>query len=178
MKKTLSVPGFEGLYFVNADGQIFACERVSLMPKGGTRIYPAKQLKPHYLRGGYLKVVFHKNGKRSEIPVHRIVCAAFHGEPPTDRHQVNHKNGNKKDNTPSNLEWVTASENQKHAYSILDRKPSHTLPVVCINPKTKNIVKRYKMLKDVEVDGFTPSNVSSVVHGRLRTSGGFIWRAA
>jgi hypothetical protein len=177
MKKTHPVFGFEDLYSVNEDGQIFAHERVAFMPKGGTRIYPAKQLKLHYIRSGYLMVALCKNGKKSEVPVHRIVCAAFHGEPPTDQHQVNHKNGNKKDNTPSNLEWVTASENQKHAYSVLDRKPSHTLPVVCINPKTGNIVKRYQMLKDVEIDGFTPSNVSTVVHGRMKTSGGFIWRA-
>lgn len=177
MKKTHPIPGFERLYFVNEDGQIFAHERSSLMPKGGSRIYAAKQLKLHYMKDGYVLAALYKNGEKFLIPVHRIVCLAFHGKPPTNLHQVNHKNGNRKDNTPSNLEWVTASENQKHAYSVLKRKPSHTLSVVSINPKNGNVVKRYQMLKDVEIDGFTPSNVSTVVHGRMKTSGGLIWRA-
>jgi hypothetical protein len=178
MKKKHPIPGFEGLYFVNEYGQIFVHERVSSMPKGGTRIYPAKQLRLHYIRSGYLMAALYKNGKKSEVPVHRIVCTTFHGQPPTDLHQVNHKNGDKKDNTPLNLEWVTASENQKHSYATLNRKPSHTLPVVGIDPKTGNVVKWYQMLKDVEIDGFTPSNVSTVIHGRMKTSGGLIWRAA
>ena len=55
--------------------------------------------------------------------VHRLVCEAFHGPPPTNK-EVNHKNGIKFDNDESNLEWVTKSENIQHALAMgLHRAP-------------------------------------------------------
>lgn len=50
--------------------------------------------------------------------VHRIVCEAWHGPPPTSKHQVNHKDGDKTNNHPDNLEWVTHRENLQHAFEI------------------------------------------------------------
>ena len=54
------------------------------------------------------------NGKNRFI--HRIVCWAFHGEPPKLDMWVNHRNGNKSDNRPDNLEWTTIAENIQHAW--------------------------------------------------------------
>lgn len=47
--------------------------------------------------------------------VHRIVCKAWHGPPPTPDHEVNHIDGDKTNAHPENLEWVTHSENMRHA---------------------------------------------------------------
>lgn len=58
------------------------------------------------------------NGEKNEY-VHRVVCSAFHG-PPWGR-QVNHIDGDKSNNTPSNLEWVTPQENSQHRAKILGR---------------------------------------------------------
>ena len=60
---------------------------------------------------------------------HYMVCAAFHGEPPSDDFEVNHKNGNKHCNIPSNLEWMTRGDNLKHAYKEGMRKENRRVEV-------------------------------------------------
>ncbi len=45
------------------------------------------------------------------VPVHRIVCSAFHGQPPTDQHVVDHIDTNRANNRPENLRWLTRLEN-------------------------------------------------------------------
>ena len=43
--------------------------------------------------------------------VHRIVAVAFHGEPPSSQHVVDHIDTNRQNNRPENLRWVTKLEN-------------------------------------------------------------------
>lgn len=65
-------------------------------------------------RFGYITVCLNKNGKVLQQKIHRLVANAF--LPNTEnKPQVNHKNGNKADNTMGNLEWVDQSENMRHA---------------------------------------------------------------
>lgn len=45
------------------------------------------------------------------VPVHRIVCTAFNGPPPTDQHVVDHIDTNRANNRPENLRWLTRLEN-------------------------------------------------------------------
>lgn len=52
---------------------------------------------------GYLEI--------ASVRIHRIVATAFHGEPPTKEHVVDHIDTNKQNNRPENLRWVTRLEN-------------------------------------------------------------------
>lgn len=54
-------------------------------------------------RTGYLEI--------ASVRIHRIVATAFHGEPPTKEHVVDHIDTNKQNNRPDNLRWVTRLEN-------------------------------------------------------------------
>lgn len=58
-----------------------------------------------------------ENGKQKHVLVHRLIAKAFVPNP-DKLPQVNHKDGDPKNNRADNLEWVTASQNIKHAYDI------------------------------------------------------------
>jgi hypothetical protein len=59
------------------------------------------------------------NGKAYSFA--RLVCAAWHGPPPTPTHQVHRKNFDSENNRPDNLEWVTRAENVQRSLANGDR---------------------------------------------------------
>lgn len=73
---------------------------------------------------GYKKVILYKNNKRYHKSIHRLVAIAFIPNKDKERDVVNHIDGVKTNNCVSNLEWVTTSENIKHAYRIGLHKPN------------------------------------------------------
>lgn len=64
---------------------------------------------------GYLKINYKPNGERKPLYVHRLVALTFVEGYRHDL-QVNHKNGNKLDVRPENLEWISCAENVVHAW--------------------------------------------------------------
>ena len=73
---------------------------------------------------GYCYVVLQHKYHKKHLCIHRLVALAFIGYPPTPKHQCNHRNGQKLDNRPSNLEWVTHKQNAQHSYHLgLTKKP-------------------------------------------------------
>lgn len=56
------------------------------------------------------------DGSKRTFRVHRLVMMAFNPVENMDELEVNHIDGNKKNNKLENLEWCTASENQIHAF--------------------------------------------------------------
>lgn len=63
---------------------------------------------------GYQRIRLTINRKKITIKVHREVAKAFIPNP-LHLPQVNHKDGNKRNNAADNLEWVTNRENALHA---------------------------------------------------------------
>lgn len=102
------IPGYEGIYQVDTNGQV---KRLA----GSRNCLKGRFLKPRMSAGGYLSVALSLHGRPKETGVHKCIALAFIGRPPSTAHQVNHKDGNKLNNHPDNLEWVTASENIRHA---------------------------------------------------------------
>lgn len=88
-------------------------------PAPGTRVVPAKLLKPTKLGTGYWQVQV--TGKK-KLLLHRVVAMAFVDGDKTL--VVNHKNGDRADTRLENLEWVTQGENNAHAFRVLGRKPT------------------------------------------------------
>lgn len=86
-----------------------------LSPNGELR-RNGKLIKPS-MHKGYARVRL-QNGRLSlRAYVHVLVATVFIGDPPGNHRVVNHIDGNKTNNHYANLEWVTMSENTKHAYN-------------------------------------------------------------
>lgn len=63
-------------------------------------------------RGGYLQIPLWTGGKGKTCYVHQLVALAFHGPRPSPRHHAAHRDGDKKNNTPTNVQWITKEENE------------------------------------------------------------------
>jgi len=79
-------------------------------------------------RYGYRKLLLSSAGVAKGHKVHRLVCQAFHGTPPTPAHEVGHLNGVRLDNRAENLAWVTRSENNRHQVAHGTHVGSRNLP--------------------------------------------------
>lgn len=87
--------------------------------KDGTILsHKGKELSYHYCKKGYARVnLKDANKKKRTYLVHRLI-AQTHIPNQEGKPQVNHKDGNKRNNCVDNLEWVTNQENTDHAVAI------------------------------------------------------------
>lgn len=114
------VKGYEGLYRLNNNGEVFSVDRYIVYSSGVKALHKGRRLKTDSLRG-YERVVLSKGGKAKRFQLHRLVAMNFI-ENPNNKEQVNHIDGNKKNNRLSNLEWCTAQENEIHSYRVLGKQ--------------------------------------------------------
>ena len=112
------IQNYEGMYTVSNQGRVYSLTRRVRSRYGGTRSVAERILSPRVSDRGYLFVNLCREGIAKPHAVHRLVVTAFVGLPPTPRHTTNHINGIKCDNHASNLEWLTLSENQRHAFAL------------------------------------------------------------
>ena len=133
MQEWRDVPGYEGYYQVSNDGEVRSLTRT--LSDG--RTWKGRKLKGGYFSNGYRFIMCRKDGKYFNFSVHRMVAMAFIPNP-ENYQMVNHKDGNKKNNHVSNLEWVSGSENQCHSVKTGLRKTK----------LTKDDVKKIKELSE------------------------------
>jgi hypothetical protein len=117
--KPVPVQKYSDRYSVSNHGRVRREEyTVTVTKSNGTTYdltYGQKQMVRHNCNG-YEVVNLARDGGHSTIYVHRLVLKAFGGSPLTPDHEVNHIDGDKTNNHISNLEWMTKSENVKHAW--------------------------------------------------------------
>lgn len=132
-----AVVGYESTYEVSDLGNVRRSGPAARNGRGrggGARI--GLQLKQHLVNGGYQVVQLWQGGRPKTRLVHRLVAEAFIG-PVLEGSEVNHKDGDKSNNCRSNLEYVTHSENNKHAYQTgLHKAKTEHLAMLRRKPRT------------------------------------------
>lgn len=104
------VVGYEGLYEVSNQGRVR-----SVHGTNGVAVGQLMKLRPNWC--GYSRVSLRRDGKERDHKVHRLVAVAFLGPLP-DGLVTNHIDADRTNNRIENLEYVTQSENIKHAVKI------------------------------------------------------------
>jgi hypothetical protein len=99
---------------------------------GRVRSAKSKRIKTtEWNRRAYPTVDLYIGGGRDRVSaVHRLVAEAFLGACPAG-HEVNHKDGDRANARADNLEYLTHSENVKHAYrtGLYSKKPGPKGPI-------------------------------------------------
>lgn len=98
------IDGYDGRYAVSTWGRV----------KGVHGI-----MKPYTNSKGYLKIGLMKDGVSQKHRVHRLVAQAFIPNP-FDLPEVNHIDGNKQNNSITNLEWIDGDGNRAHSRNYAD----------------------------------------------------------
>ena len=130
-----------------------------------------KILKTNFSKG-YERVNLTHKGIQKQFFIHRLVATAFINNP-LHKEQVNHINGDKSNNNVYNLEWVTSSENIKHAFD--NGLNHHSDMINRISDKdVKKICKlleenKYTIKKIADIVGTSRQTVSSILNKSSHT---------
>lgn len=165
-------------YEVSRDGQVRSLDMVLTYSNGRTRRKKGRVLRS-WDNIGYRQVQLTK-GKAASL--HRLIAKAFL-EPVLGCDVINHKNGNRSDNRIENLEWCTTSENSKHAYDVLGRKPvpgqrggdSPRSRAVSGKSLITGEIRTYRASSETVADGFLAAKVGACCLGRRKTHANHIW---
>lgn len=116
----MPISNFESSYEISNLGRVKRNARKVVRRDGFISTLEEKILTPQLDRStGYYKISFGENRKRFAFSIHRLVASNFVlNKNPINLIEVNHKNAIKTDNRPENLEWVTRSQNVRHAISL------------------------------------------------------------
>lgn len=116
------VVGYEGRYIVSNKGRVYSLTRLRFNGCDGVgRMYKGRMLKGEYCRGYYC-VSLRKEGSAKLCKVHRLVAMAFISNP-ENKPQIDHIDGNPRNNNVYNLRWATAKENVLNPNTLCHKTP-------------------------------------------------------
>ena len=177
-EKWEEIKGYNGLYLVSNTGKVKSME--------WNRTKKAKELK-QYDQRGYKLVGIRRNGTLHNYLVHRLVATAFVPNP-RNLYDVNHIDGNKANNCAENLEWVTKSENTRHAIKMglrpagctYEHKKGNDSPVckkILQYTKDLEFIRCWNSVYEIENElGYRKQSIHRCCRGERKTYMGYIWK--
>lgn len=169
MALTKPIKGYEELYLVSDEGEVFAMPRPVFNGRG-FYVRKAKALKP-FLRGRdgllYAAVCLRKDGEEFRPSIHRLVAEAFVDNPdPQNLKVVNHIDRNPLNNKADNLEWCDQQYNNEY---------SHNKRIAQFKDGEK--IAEYKSIVYAsKITGIGRTNINNALTGWAKTAGGYTWK--
>ena len=148
---------------INSDGEVFSDKtgKMKTRNKGDT----------DYQIINFMKI----DGKKKTYRLHRLVLMAFDPRDDMDSLEVNHKDGNKKNNKLENLEWCTRSENVN--YGTRTEKQAKALSVKVVQLKDGEPIKIWDSMNQAKREcGFNVGNISKCCRNLMSCYKGFEWK--
>ena len=180
------IEGTDGRYEVSNTGKI---RSTNYLGHGST-----KELSLCQDQKGYLRVRIYKGKCRVTVKVHREVAKAF-VDNPSNKPEVNHKDGNKQNNNADNLEWCTANENSLHAYrhglkektrehckemgktigrhNLEKSREKRKTPIIATRLSDGAVFEYASQEEAARATGTFQSNIYKVARGKRKSSNGF-----
>lgn len=166
-----SLPGAPGVE-VSTFGRVRTLDKVVSSEKY-TRFVKGHILKQYDNRYGYLQVSIKVDGKWTMNKTHRLVAQTFINNP-DNLPQVNHKDNDRTNNHVENLEFCTASYNQKYKNKFgISNTESQGHPLFAINLKTLEVLHFRSQGEASREIGAYRQNISKVIKGKYKSTGGF-----
>lgn len=170
------IKGYEGYYEVSNLGKVRSCERtiINHRKEGITKSRIKEKIMTNLNHnGGYYFVVLSKERNIKRQLLHRIVAMAFLPNP-DNLPEVNHKDGNKKNNCVDNLEWVTRTENAIHAWE----HGLNSWQKRVIMMKDGVAIKEFRSATEAarQLGVKTASAISNVACGNRKHAYGYEWK--
>lgn len=149
------IEGYEGFYKISNLG------RVKSLPRNGT-VNKERIMVNRVNKTGYWTIHLRRLGVSKYLKIHRLIAIAFI-EKVEGKDVINHKDGNKLNNSIDNLEWCTHSENAQHAHDT-------GLRVTCLKQiaaarKRSNEVNSKRVMQ-MDVDGKEIQTFKSMADAR------------
>lgn len=172
------VKEYEGLYEVSDLARVRSLDRLTECCKNGT-IY-SKPVKGHIMkqfeRNGYLYVYLSKGHRKFKtVDVHRIVAAAFVPNP-KGLTEINHKDENKHNNLPSNLEWCDHQYNTNYGTGKWRKAVPRRKRVEQLTLDGRHVAYFESVCQISRLKGYSQGNISAVCRGEKPSMYGYIWR--
>ncbi len=121
-------------------------------------------------KNGYALATIKINGKFKTFRLHRLVARSFIPNP-DNLPEINHINGIKTDNNVENLEWITRTDNLKHAWE----NNLHDIKPVCMLSEDGEILKIFESTRAAGREmGVRNSSISSACHDKHKCCG-YYW---
>ena len=168
------VRDFEGLYEVSNLARV---RSVSRWVQAGTtkRLAKSTILKSHPLPSGYLTVTLKDKGRTATVTIHRLVAEAFVPNP-NNLQDVNHKDEEKTNNLPSNLEWCDRKYNINYGTGKYRKTENYRKPIEQLTLDGKHVAYFESARQAARVTDYKQSRLWEALSGKRKTAYGYQWR--
>lgn len=167
-----NIKGYEGLYSISDTGEVRRIFTTIIRSDGKKKRFKARLLKSLISSHGYFGLRLSKNSITEQKYIHRLIAEHFIPNP-KKLDCINHKDGNKLNNSISNLEWCTKKYNNQHAYRTglnTNQGETHNAgklkkidvriirEALSLNHKASNIARYFKV---------RPNNISNIKYFKI-----------